>query len=159
MKKWAIIITSLIAVCIITFCVTVYNVARQPLHSEIERGEAKAKEEFQLQTIENSYIYNGTESYTVVIGKTADEESVISFIPASAEGEAQTRKIQDGISKEEVYSMLQEDDNPAKIMSASIGYESVGPVWEIVYLDEENTLNYYYVSFDDGEWWRTIRNL
>ena len=159
MKKWLIIMTSFIAVCVLTLCITIYVVARQPLLTSIEAGETRAKGELQLQTIEESYVYNSTQSYNVVQGITNNEEWIVSFYPVSGDEEPQTRAMDEGITKDEVLAMLYEEDNPSKIMSAKLGYESIGPVWEIIYLDEEKTLNYYYVSFDDGEWWRTIRNL
>ena len=158
MKKWFVIVSSLIVVCILTFCVTVYVIAREPLNSIIEEGESVAKEEFQLKSIEDSYVYNGSQSYTVVIGNTAEEEPRVAFLPMEAEGEMDTRLVDEGISKDEVLDMLYKEDAPSKIVSAKIGYESVGPIWEIIYLDQEKTFNYYYVYFDNGELWRTIPN-
>jgi len=160
MKKWFFIIVAFVAICLITFSVTVYTMARQPLHETIEQAERIALEDLQYEAVNTSYIYNGSQSYTVVIGSSEENNSIVAFIPLTSEDqEVETRLMDDGVSAEEVLNMLNSEDAPSKILSTKLGYESIGPVWEVVYLDDEEMLNYYYVSFDNGEWWRTIRNL
>ncbi|TFE03236.1 DUF5590 domain-containing protein [Jeotgalibacillus sp. R-1-5s-1] len=157
MKKWMIILGSCLTV-ILASLVIVFFVARQPLSDQLNRAEEIASSEFGV-TVEESYHFNGSEVYSIVKGTDPEGEQLLVFIPENDELEIETRQLNEGIEEDEVLSMLNAEDEPAKILSSKIGFESVGPVWEIVYKDQEDTLNYYYVKFDDGEWWRTIRNL
>ncbi|PPA71236.1 DUF5590 domain-containing protein [Jeotgalibacillus proteolyticus] len=157
-KRIMIVVLSIFALALI-FCVTVYNIAKQPLTSTLEAAEAQVQETVQFEEIEDAYVYNGTEAYTILIGRTDEEDALAAFVPVNPEEEILTRPLSEGISSDEVLSMLYQEDNPSKVLSLKLGYESVGPVWEVVYYDEESTLNYYYVLFDTGEWWRAIRNL
>ena len=34
-----------------------------------------------------------------------------------------------------------------------------GAVWEIIYLNDADKLNYVYILFEDGQWWKRILNL
>jgi uncharacterized protein YpmB len=33
------------------------------------------------------------------------------------------------------------------------------PLWEIYYRSEGDLINYYYVDFETGKWWKKIENL
>ncbi|KIL48032.1 cell wall elongation regulator TseB-like domain-containing protein [Jeotgalibacillus campisalis] len=158
MKKWMVLVPALLIVTILIISITIYSIARQPLNASIDQAEAKAREELQFSQIEESYPYNGTKAYSVIQG-TAEDQQMVAFIPKDEEEDPTTRRMEEGISEDEVIAMLNETDEPTKIMSSRLGLESEGPVWEIIYLDNDKMLNYYYVLFDSGEWWRTIRNL
>ncbi|MGD7045407.1 DUF5590 domain-containing protein [Jeotgalibacillus proteolyticus] len=159
MKKWMVLVPAGLILIILAFSITVYSVARGPLRDSIDQAETKAGDELQLSSIEESYQYNSTKAYTVFVGTDENQDDVIVFVPEDNEEEIVKRKMDEGISEDEAIAMLNQEDAPSKIMSSKLGLESEGPVWEIIYLDEEETLNYYYVLFDSGEWWRTIRNL
>ncbi|WP_227395298.1 cell wall elongation regulator TseB-like domain-containing protein [Jeotgalibacillus aurantiacus] len=157
MKKWILILSSCFAVFLTTLII-LFFIARHPLSDQLNQAEEIARSEFNI-TVEDSYHFNGSEVYSIVKGTDPEGEQLLVFIPENDELEIEMRQLDEGIEEEEVLSMLNAEDEPAKILSSKIGFESVGPVWEIVYKDQEDTLNYYYVKFDDGEWWRTIRNL
>ncbi|KIL44172.1 DUF5590 domain-containing protein [Jeotgalibacillus soli] len=158
MKKWIVIILSLLTVVVITLFISIYVIARQPLTSSIEEAVVVAQNDLEMQSIDDQYIYNGTNSYVVVTGISRDTEQIVAWIPRD-EGEIVTRQLEDGITQDEVFAMLEQEDSLSKVTSIKLGYESVGPVWEIKYEDQDANLNYYYVLFDTGEWWRTINNL
>lgn len=46
-----------------------------------------------------------------------------------------------------------------KSFTQKLGYEEVGPVWEITYTNSDDKLNYVYIIFEDGQWWKRILNL
>ncbi|TFE03058.1 hypothetical protein [Jeotgalibacillus salarius] len=155
MKKWMILIGTVIAVFITCF-ILIFMTAKQQINSDLQKAEAAAETEG--LNVQNSYHYHGSEVYYVVEG-TLEGKDQLFFFPENQEIEPVMIDADSGISESQVLEMLNDDDQPHKILSSKIGMEPVGPVWEIVYKDEDELLNYYYVKFDSGDWWRTIRNL
>ncbi|AJD91274.1 hypothetical protein JMA_19570 [Jeotgalibacillus malaysiensis] len=155
MKKWILLLTAVVLVFIICF-VLIYFTAKQQVNSELEVAEEAAEAEG--MNISDSYHYHGSEAYYVVTG-TIDGEEQLYFYPENNELDTVLIPVEGGVQEQQVIEMLNEDDQPQKILSSKIGMESVGPVWEVIYRDEDELLNYYYVKFESGDWWRTIRNL
>ncbi len=155
MKKWILLLTAVVSVFIICFAL-IYFTANQQVNAELEIAEEAAMAEG--MEVSDSYHYHGSEAYYVVSGNIEGSNQLF-FYPENSELEAVTVPFDDGISEDQAIEMLYADDEPGKILSSKIGMESVGPVWEIVYEDQDELLNYYYVEFETGEWWRTIRNL
>lgn len=155
MKKWILLLSAVVAVFIICFAL-IFFTAKQQVNSELEIAEEAARSAG--MEVSESYHYHGSEAYYVVSGNVEGSEQLF-FYPENDELETVLIPFEDGISEEQVLEMLYSDDAPQKILSSKIGMESVGPIWEIVYEDEDELLNYYYVKFESGDWWRTIRNL
>ncbi|MDZ5711983.1 hypothetical protein [Jeotgalibacillus haloalkalitolerans] len=155
MKKWILLLSAVITVFIICF-VLIYSTARQQVNAELEIAEEAARA--QGMEVTDSYHYHGSEVYYIVTGDMEGSNQLF-FYPENTELDSVVIPVEDGISEEQALDMLYNDDEPQKILSSKIGMESVGPVWEIVYEDEDDLLNYYYVKFESGDWWRTIRNL
>ena len=65
----------------------------------------------------------------------------------------------DGITKEQAIAVLTNEVNVKEILHTKLGYEEAGAVWEITYKSESGTLNYVYLLFEDGQWWKRILNL
>lgn len=158
MKKWiltglAILLAALLAVA------GLYSSALHPLKTARAQAEAKALDSNLLQSADEYYLYNGSASYSVVIGKDADGEKTVVFLPEKGNAEPTVMKWSDGISKEKAFNMVQEEARPKKVLGVRLGMEQDIPIWEISYLDENSTLNYMYIQFETGKWWRKIKNL
>lgn len=67
--------------------------------------------------------------------------------------------LQDGITEEQALSVLNNKEEVKEILHTKLGYEEVGAVWEITYTNESDELNYVYILFEDGQWWKRILNL
>ncbi|MCA1063153.1 DUF5590 domain-containing protein [Rossellomorea sp. AcN35-11] len=158
MKKWITIISLLTIVLGITASVILYQVSRNPLDIQAENAESRIKEETTIVEIEKTSFYNGSDSYVVVTGKNDQNEKVIAWVPKK-NGKIIEEKWADGISKDQAINKLNDEKQPKKLLSVRLGYESVGPVWEMTYLDQQDNLNYFYLLFSTGEWWRKIENL
>lgn len=74
-------------------------------------------------------------------------------------GEVLVKYASDGISEQKARSIVQADKKPAKILNATLGMEDGIPLWEVSYLDKNDKLGYYDMSFGEGEWLRQIENL
>jgi uncharacterized protein YpmB len=158
MKKWISIIMAAVVIVICTASVLLYQTARAPVEEEFEQASKRVLDETPIKEIEKASNYHGAKAYTVVIGKDRNKEKMVAFVPEK-KGEIIVKKWADGISKEQAINKLNDEKNPEEILSVRIGHESVGPVWEITYLDSQKNLNYFYMLFSNGEWWKKIENL
>lgn len=67
--------------------------------------------------------------------------------------------LEEGISEQRAVDLVMKDVKDGKLLHAKLGVEEIGPVWEITYVNAEDNLNYVYLLFDNGEWWKRISNL
>lgn len=158
MKKWITIISLLFIVLGIAATVVLYQVPRNPLDNQAEKALNRVKNETAIVEVENTSFYNGSKSYVVVTGKDDQNEKLVAWVP-NKKGKIIEKKWADGISKEQAINKLNDEKQPKELLSVRLGYESVGPVWEITYLDQQDNLNYFYLLFSTGEWWKKIENL
>lgn len=157
MKK--IIITSIFIILIVLVSGTIiYQKALKPVKTAEEKAVQIAKEETELTKAEDFYLYNGQETYYVVKGKNAKGTNIYVWIPEK-EGRIIVRKQSDGVSEKEAVSNLLKEKNPEEIISVRLGMEKNRPLWEIYYRSEGDLINYYYVDFETGKWWKKIENL
>lgn len=81
------------------------------------------------------------------------------FVPITLDEKSiQQVYLKDGITKEQALSVLS-DQEVKEILHTKLGYEEPGAVWEITYLNDSDKLNYVYILFEDGQWWKRILNL
>ncbi|MBW8349060.1 DUF5590 domain-containing protein [Bacillus sp. IITD106] len=157
MKKWFLIILPIII--LISASIYVYKDARGPLLKAEQYAEKRAKTEAKLVSNDEFFVYHGTKTYYVIIGQNQDDVKTIVWIPEKNNEKIVIKKASDGISENEAISKLIKEENPKKILGARLGMEKKLPVWELSYLDQNSKLNYYYIHFDTGKWWRKIENL
>jgi uncharacterized protein YpmB len=158
MKKWITMIITAAVILTGIASILLYNSARGPVEKEFAEASKRVLNETDMKTIEKTTIYHGTKSYTVFTGEDNNGVKKVAFVPEK-NGEIIVRKWADGISKEQAINKLKDEKQPEKILSVRLGHESVGPVWEITYLDNQKNLNYFYLLFSNGEWWKKIENL
>ncbi|MCJ8006650.1 DUF5590 domain-containing protein [Lederbergia wuyishanensis] len=157
MKKWILLLFPLIL--IISLSSYIYKEAREPLLKAEQYAEKRAQTEGHLISNDEFFVYHGTKTYYVIIGKNESGTETIVWIPEKNNQEIITKKASDGISEKEAISKLIQEEKPKKVLGARLGMEKELPVWELSYLDQNSKLNYYYIHFDTGKWWRKIENL
>jgi uncharacterized protein YpmB len=157
MKK-TIFFTVLATILVIGALIAVFLNARSPVNDRAEVALQRAETETDIASTEDVSLYNGKKSYVVITGENTSGEKVIVWVPEKKE-EIIVKKWADGISKEAAINKLKGENDVNEILSVKLGMESVGPVWEMTYLDDNEHLNYYYLLFETGEWWRKIENL
>ncbi|MCA1058361.1 DUF5590 domain-containing protein [Rossellomorea aquimaris] len=158
MKKWITIIVISFIVIGVTASVLLYKVSRGPLDQQRDQALNRVEDETAIVKVENTSFYNGSKSYVVVTGENEQQEKLVAWIP-NKKGKIIEKKWADGITKDQAINKLNDEKKPKELLSVRLGYESVGPVWELTYLDQQDNLNYYYLLFSTGEWWRKIENL
>lgn len=158
MYKWlAILLACTLIVAGIGGCV--YNNAMAPVKKAREAAEERLKEETDIENVDEFYLYNGSQTFYVIIGKNSTGQEKAAWIPDNKKDDVLLRKMSDGVSKQDAVQKLLSEKKPKEILGVRLGMEKSLPVWELSYLDENSNLNYYYIHFDSGKWWRKIENL
>ncbi|WP_433742798.1 DUF5590 domain-containing protein [Falsibacillus pallidus] len=158
MKKWILIIIVLLII-IMGFAVSLYLYGHKPYSKAEKTAVETAENSAGIKEVEQFYLYNGSSTCYTVVGKDADGTKKAVFIPENKKDDLVEVNWADGISKKEALNKLKEEKTPRKILGIRLGLEDVGPVWEITYLDDEKDLNYFYIVFKSGEWWKKIENI
>lgn len=159
-KKWPLISIAVILTAIVVAGITVILRANAPIAKIEEQASQFAVQEKFLATVTDAYTYNGKHAYVTVIGMDENAEEKVVFVPITLEKKAvQEVFLKDGITRKQALTLLQQDQPVNKILHTKLGFEEPGAVWEITYIDDKDALNYVYLRYDDGQWWKRIFNL
>lgn len=93
--------------------------------------------------------YHGSESYQVFEGINEASEEVFIWVAKSLDNHIVKEKGA-GLKIEEVILYTEEELKPKEIISIKLGIESSLPLYEIIYIDDQDRYSYYYISFKDG---------
>ena len=160
MKNW--IIYSVIFIVSLSLVISVLVIwkADAPFNEMEQKAEAFALETKALAVVSDSYVYNGNKPYVTVFGVDEYGKEKAIFVPMSLEENSmQEVYVQDGITEEQALAVFQNETPAKEILHTKLGFEEPGAVWEITYKTESGSLNYVYLMFEDGQWWKRILNL
>lgn len=158
MYKWLIIILSVLLLAAgIGGCV--YNNASAPMAKAKNAAQKRLQNETDIQKMDDFYLYQGSSTYYVVIGKDKKQDDKVAWIPENPKKKVVVKKLTEGITEKEAINKLLSEKKPKELLGVRLGMEDSLPVWELSYLDANLNLNYYYIHFDSGKWWRKIENL
>ena len=160
MKNW--LIFGVIFIASLTLAITslVLWKADAPFNDMKQQAEELAISSKSLAVVSDSYIYNGNKPYITVFGVDEYGKEKAIFVPISLEEDLiQEVFLQDGITEEQALSVISNETNVKEILHTKLGYEEAGAVWEVVYINKADKLNYVYILFEDGQWWKRILNL
>ncbi|WP_235801782.1 cell wall elongation regulator TseB-like domain-containing protein [Ureibacillus manganicus] len=159
-KNWVIFIVLFILSMSLVISILVISQAISPIKNIEQKAEELAISTNSLAVVTNSYIYNGNKPYVTVFGEDEDGNEKAVFVPISLEENSiQEVYLQDGITREQALSVIDNEKDIKKILHTKLGYEEAGVVWEISYTNKADKLNYVYILFEDGQWWKRILNL
>ncbi|GGG17710.1 peptidase M4 [Lysinibacillus alkalisoli] len=160
MKKWMITVLALGLSVVLIIGFTILIKANSPFNKTEKQAVALAVKEKVIAEVQDAYVYNSELSYITVRGKDEEGNSKTVFVPSNFKASAiQEVYNDDGITKNQALTQLQETANVQKVLHTKLGYEEPGAVWEITYIDANNQLNYMYYLFESGEEWKRILNL
>ncbi|WP_110927644.1 cell wall elongation regulator TseB-like domain-containing protein [Bacillus massiliglaciei] len=158
MKKW-LIIASVLVLAFGGFVAAAYFKAMQPKKEMAEAAFEKAKTVSDIKTLDDYYMYNGKDSYMIIIGLTDSGEKQVVWVPEKKNGKTVTEKYKSGKTEKEIKEIAEKKLNPEKIISIKLGMEENIPLWEVTYLDESKRYNYDYYDFKTGEWLKYYRSI
>lgn len=160
MKNWLIFITVFIISLSLVLSVIILWKADAPFNEVEAQAEQLSVDDKLLALVTESYSYNSNQSYVTVFGVDEYGEEKAVFIPTSLEKDGIKEVfLKDGISREQALSVLENERKVKEVLHVKLGYEESGAVWEVTYLSDTGKLNYVYILFKDGQWWKRILNL
>ncbi|MGG0642771.1 DUF5590 domain-containing protein [Sporosarcina gallistercoris] len=114
-----------------------------------------------LVEAERAEVYNGTASFTVVYGKDDKGVAKAVFVNEKVKNEKDLKVVvlEKGITAKQALTSVKQEMNVNKLIHVKLGVEDDAAVWEVVFKNEANKLNYVYVAFSDGQWQKRILNL
>ena len=145
-------LTSVIAVTVL------YN-AGKPLSAANKVAIESALSSGQLVSVSSAESFNGTVPMVTVFGVDADGEEKAVFVDGQSADGFEEVKLADGISAEQAVANVQQELTVKKVLHVRLGLEAEGPIWEVAFTSDNDKLNYVYVFFDNGQWWKRILNL
>ena len=160
MKNWIIFGVVFIVSLVLVITSFVLWKADAPFDEMEQQAEDLAITSKSLAVVSDSYVYNSNKPYVTVFGVDEYGKEKAIFVPVSMEEDLiQEVFLQDGITEEQALSVVSDETDVKEILHVKLGYEDVGAVWEITYLNDADKLNYRYILFEDGQWWKRISNL
>ena len=146
-------------VIIATIVIILYNNAQKPYEKAKEEAVRQLREQASLSHVDNVYIYHSTTAYYTGTGQDESGQSVAVWLAQDGKSEPMIRSLENGVTEKEARALFKEEVGSAKILSLTLGMEGKTPVWLFTWKDENGRLNYYYLSFSDGTWWKKVENI
>ena len=160
MKRWIIFISVFILSLSLVISLFVIWKAGQPFSDERDKAELLVLKEEKLKEVSDSEVYSGTNTFVTVSGNDVDGKGKAVFVPITGKDLAiEEVMLKDGISKKQAIQAVQTEFKVKEVLHTKLGWEQDNAVWEITFLNENDKLNYVYLLFEDGKWWKRILNL
>lgn len=160
MKRWIIFISVFILSLGLVISLFVIWKAGQPFSDEKDKAEQLVLSEKKLTDVTDSEIYSGTTTYVTVSGNDVEGNGKAVFIPITGKDVAiEEVLLKDGISQKQAMEAVQNEFEVKEVLHTKLGWEQDNAVWEITFLNENDKLNYVYLSFETGKWWKRILNM
>ncbi|OES44512.1 DUF5590 domain-containing protein [Domibacillus iocasae] len=157
-KKWLLIIgISLLVIAIIV--IFLYNNAQKPYKKAEEIAVGQLQEKTPLSRVDDVYIYNSTTTYYTGTGQDESGQNVAVWLAKDGKSEPVVSPLEKGVTEEKAWALFREEADTADILSLTLGMEGKTPVWLFTFKDDSGRLNYYYLSFKDGTWWKKVENI
>ncbi|PJK17745.1 hypothetical protein CQS04_02385 [Chryseomicrobium excrementi] len=157
-KQWIGALLLVAVVAIVSTLGILYVIAKQPQNQDFERIETLVLGQDLVDSVTETYAYHSVTSYITVIG-TKDQQEVAYIVDSKDSKTAYEVLLEEGITEEQAEELTRAEHNVKEILSIKLGYEEIGPVWEVTYLNENDALSYTYLDFKTGDWWKRISNL
>ncbi|MGJ9382005.1 DUF5590 domain-containing protein [Salipaludibacillus sp. CF4.18] len=166
MKAWIMSISIMIIVGFLAFGYYLYQVTTDPLEARENVAIQLAGEQVDIAEVREAEYYHGRRSYQVVdaIDSEGNELYIwVEEVNQSDEDESNESEVEptivvrdhtEGLTKDEVTSLSQEELSMSRLKSVRLGMIGSTPVYEVNYLDDTDRHSFYYVTFEDGTYIR-----
>ena len=158
MRQWITFILGFLSFLAVAIIVLVLFLGNKPYSETEEQAIDRAKSEQLIEQVERAYVYTNSAVSVTVLGTNSKGELTAVFVP-EGEGKMQTIPLKDKVTAQQARELALAEMDVKEILHTKLGMEGEGPVWEIAFLNEEDSLNYVYLSASDGTWWKRILNL
>lgn len=128
-------------------------------YSDVEKKAiAQVENENLLTEVSRSYVYSSEQKSVTVIGTDGEGKLKAIFVPMSGQEWSET-ELEGKITAQEARGIALKDMQVKEVLNTKLGMEDETAVWEVVFLTENDKLNYVYISAVDGSIWKRILNL
>ncbi|MDJ0331641.1 DUF5590 domain-containing protein [Planococcus sp. S3-L1] len=158
MRQWITFIIGFLSFLAVAIIILVLFLGNKPYSETEQLAIDRAKSEQLIEDVERAYVYTNTEASVTVLGTNSKGELTAVFVPKDG-GKMQAALLKDEITSQQAREIVMDEMAVKKILHTKLGMEKDGPVWEVAFLDEKDSLNYVYLSASDGTWWKRILNL
>lgn len=160
MKSWIKFFAIFFVMLAVVLTVLVTIKAYAPYHSATQEAKDVVLKERLLKTVDKSYVYNSTNHYVTVIGKNDKNQSTAVVLNQDqSKAKKEVIELSKGVTEKEAIKIAAEGQKVKKVLHVHLGIEKPGPVWEVAFENNRDELNYVYVVFETGQWWKKITNL
>lgn len=160
MKSWIKFFAIFFVMLAVVLTVLVTIKAYAPYHSATQEAKDVVLKDRLLKTVDKSYVYNSTNHYVTVIGKNDKNQSTAVVLNQDqSKAKKEVIELSKGVTEKEAIKIATEGQKVKKVLHVHLGIEKPGPVWEVAFENNRDELNYVYVVFETGQWWKKITNL
>lgn len=160
MKKWVIFIGVFILTLSLFISLFVLWNAGHPFSNQEKIAKQIALSEKKLAQVSSAEVYSGSMSYVTVFGINENGEDKAVFIPNGKKKQPiEEVLLKEGITEEQAIKVVEDEFLVKKILHTKLGWEDSNAIWEVTFLNENDKLNYVYILFENGKWWKRILNL
>lgn len=159
MMNWIKFFSAFLLALAIVLVTIIFTNAQKPFSAALQNAEKSVQQSGELLSIEHAEIYNGTISMVTVFGKDEKGIEKAVFVDEKSGKILDLVKLEDGIDSKQAIQTVKSELKVDKILHVTLGVEGEYPVWEVAFKSENGKLNYVYVFFENGEWWKRILNL
>jgi len=157
--NWIKFISVFLIGLVFVIVITIFYNASRPVASATGLATDAAIESGEVVSVNKVQPYNGTTSFVTVFGTNKAGEEIALFIDDAKKDNYESVKLTDGITANEAIKTVKEELVVGKVLHVTLGIEEESPVWEVVFTSDNGKLNYVYVLFENGQWWKRILNL
>ncbi|ANU23028.1 DUF5590 domain-containing protein [Planococcus donghaensis] len=158
MRQWITFILGFLSFLAVIIIILVLFLGNKPYTDTEDRAIERAKSEQLIEEVERAYVYTTVNASVTVLGTNDKGELTAVFVP-EGDSEMQTLSLTDKITAQQARELVLNEMDVKKILHTKLGMANEEPVWEVAFVDEKDTLNYVYLSADDGQWRKRILNL
>jgi uncharacterized protein YpmB len=123
------------------------------INDPIRKSESEAlqflQESIDIDEIIVADYYHGTESFHVFQLTDQEGDELIVWVPNTLDMYVVKQK-NEGINFEDVKQFIERELTPKRLISIKLGMENSIPLYEITYIDQQDRLSYYFISFKTG---------
>lgn len=158
MKQWIIFIVGFLTFLALVLTILILILGNKPFSDAEEAAITKVKNENLLTEVSRSYVYSNEQKMVTIIGTDAEGILKAVFVPLDDEDISET-ELEGKITAQEARGIALKDMKVKEVLNTKIGIEAEKIVWEVVFVTQNDKLNYVYISAEDGSIWKRILNL
>lgn len=159
MLKWIKFFAVFFVGLLVVFAVSALVKANQPFSKVKKAAIEVVQKERVLETIEDIDIFHGDVSIISVYGTDKEGSGKIVIVDEASAKIITSVAASKGISKSQAIDFAKADERFKEMHHVTLGLIGQKLVWEVAYIRQNGSLNYFYLNFADGELNKRIVNI